>query len=329
MSIHHLHRYNENELRSILDKLPSMVALIGPDRRYRIINRAYSRYFAVDEGDLSGRQASEIMPRAQYAMLERYLDETLASGSMTWIADHQADDGDHRLLSIKLLPHRMHDGKQNGTLIIAEDVTDSIHSQQAFCAVNNKLGRHREDRVARLKQELLRSRESESRLRRLAECDPLTDLLNRRTFEKRVLDEIRKADSNDKTSFMYIDLDHFKAVNDTHGHVGGDTVLNEFARMLRLYFRSTDHLGRIGGEEFAVCLPRTSPSVAFSLGERFRRAIEQTPVEHNGEQIHYTVSIGITEIARGEQGPAEAMERADVALYKAKHAGRNRSAVVA
>ena len=82
MSIHHLHRYNENELRSILDKLPSMVALIGPDRRYRIINRAYSRYFAVDEGDLSGRQASEIMPRAQYAMLERYLDETLASGSM-------------------------------------------------------------------------------------------------------------------------------------------------------------------------------------------------------------------------------------------------------
>ena len=135
---------------------------------------------------------------------------------------------------------------------------------------------------------------------------------------------------------MMLDLDHFKAVNDTHGHAAGDRVLVEVAQRLRDNLRAIDLVARIGGEEFLVAMPETSVEQARSAAERLRRVIEDTPFDctRAGQgPLRVTMSIGVA-IGPGVQGDVAAVttpgalieelyERADIALYSAKSAGRN------
>jgi diguanylate cyclase (GGDEF)-like protein len=170
-------------------------------------------------------------------------------------------------------------------------------------------------------QDQLRLRNEE--LDRFSRTDGLTGVYNRRHLEEllhSLADSVWGTDH--ETAVLLLDLDHFKRVNDTAGHAGGDAVLREFARRLQGVVRSSDVAGRWGGEEFLVVLPRTDLLTAVALGEEIRRAIAGQPVELEGSSMPVTVSVGC---AAGLNGaPEDLMSRADIALYQAKAGGRNR-----
>jgi len=178
---------------------------------------------------------------------------------------------------------------------------------------------------ARLRTEIARRTSLEGELRVLASIDPLTSLLNRRAFLERFSHELARGQRHgpDLTLLM-LDLDHFKKINDQHGHPAGDLVLVHFAQSLRRCLRNVDIIGRIGGEEFAVVLVDTSPEMAQPVIDRLLEQTRGTPaILADGTVVHYTVSIGSTEVLRGDTMET-AIQRADDGLYAAKNMGRDR-----
>ncbi|MCE8002403.1 GGDEF domain-containing protein [Billgrantia ethanolica] len=162
----------------------------------------------------------------------------------------------------------------------------------------------------------------EARLRKLSDTDDLTGLANRRRLMSRLDEEIARSNRHGSPlSLMLIDLDHFKRVNDTWGHLQGDQVLAEFATLCHEMLREEDVIGRLGGEEFAVVLPLTPLVASSPLAERLRREIAEYDFGISSGQL--TASIGLAEYRLGE--PRDALiERADRSLYAAKRQGRNR-----
>ncbi len=157
-----------------------------------------------------------------------------------------------------------------------------------------------------------------------ATLDALTGLNNRRQFEVRLKQEIAttKRQKNPLCAMM-IDIDFFKKVNDTYGHASGDTVLRTVASIIKEHLRESDIPSRYGGEEFAVLLPYTHIDEAQIVGERLRKAVENTPVPIDKKNINVTISMGLAEFNPEETGE-KLFERADKALYEAKESGRNR-----
>ena len=171
----------------------------------------------------------------------------------------------------------------------------------------------------------------EVELLELANTDMLTGVANRRFFYQRLQEEIRRlrreGQREARSALLLIDLDHFKQVNDCHGHAAGDEVLRNFARLARQALRQGDLLGRVGGEEFAALLAAEDAAGALRVAERLRRAVQQSPFITQAGPIPLTVSIGITDLQDRDQAPEGPLERADGALYAAKRKGRNRVCV--
>lgn len=156
--------------------------------------------------------------------------------------------------------------------------------------------------------------------------DPLTGLANRRFLYAtldREIDRVTRA--GDSALLMMLDIDHFKSINDAHGHLAGDLVLQSVARTLSACVRPMDTVARYGGEEFAVVLPSCQATFARAVAERMRRAIETTPVRISPvEQVNVTVSIGGAFALQWIRSTKQLWaERADQQLYQAKQAGRN------
>ncbi len=168
-------------------------------------------------------------------------------------------------------------------------------------------------------------REASERRRREAFGDYLTGLANRRAFFEAAEQELARSQAVPRpTAVIAFDADHFKAINDRHGHPGGDAVLQQLAAILGETFREVDVVARIGGEEFAVLLPSTDLPRAAVVAERLRAAVAAQVVHFDGARIRYTVSAGVASLDDGEGGIDLLLKRADQALYAAKRAGRNR-----
>ena len=183
--------------------------------------------------------------------------------------------------------------------------------------------------MARLRAKLgARSAELRAALERiqyLAHHDELTRISNRRHLsEQLAIEQQRQRQHGDAMSLVLIDIDHFKAVNDHHGHAAGDAVLRHFALTLQATLRSTDFAGRWGGEEFLVVTPQASAATAAALVERLRAALAVTPFDAIVPGLRITFSAGVAECAPGED-LHQAIDRADRALYQAKQAGRDRT----
>lgn len=163
------------------------------------------------------------------------------------------------------------------------------------------------------------------RLQALASTDELTGLANRRAvlaFAQQELDKARTAKA--PLAVLISDVDFFKRINDTHGHAVGDEVLRHVSRVLSASLRGQDRLGRVGGEEFIGVLPNAGLQVAAQVAERMRSAVESTPATSTtAGAVNFTISIGVADLAEGESIEA-LIARADAALYRAKHEGRNR-----
>jgi two-component system cell cycle response regulator len=161
----------------------------------------------------------------------------------------------------------------------------------------------------------------------MAITDPLTSLYNRRYMESHLSALVDQAASRGKPlTALVLDIDHFKSVNDTHGHDAGDDVLREFATRVRKSIRGIDLACRLGGEEFVIIMPETDMGVATIVAERLRRRIasEAFPIHQGAKALEVTISIGIAALDAADDNAASILKRADQALYRAKRDGRNR-----
>jgi diguanylate cyclase (GGDEF)-like protein len=186
----------------------------------------------------------------------------------------------------------------------------------------------RATRLVGTRQDITEHKLAEQGLLVLAHTDELTGVHNRRRFIELATEELARARRyGHPVTLLMIDLDHFKAVNDRHGHAGGDEVLRSFVQTARTVMRQSDVFGRIGGEEFAALLPHTALQSAQIIAERLLDQINGHAVElPHGQSVRYTVSLGVAE-AQGHTTVPELMAAADKALYAAKAQGRNRSMV--
>lgn len=169
-------------------------------------------------------------------------------------------------------------------------------------------------------------REKNRELEDLSRRDPLTGVANRRAFYELLTSEYARCQRYGRPfSFMMVDLDHFKRVNDTHGHQAGDVALVSTAKLLVGQLRTNDMVGRYGGEEFAVILPETPHNAALLVAERCRVKIASTPLVYNDAVFSVTASMGLASLPDPRAVSIEEMIRlADEALYDAKRQGRNR-----
>ncbi len=160
----------------------------------------------------------------------------------------------------------------------------------------------------------------------MATTDGLTGLANRRAFQVRLEEEVDRSERYQHPfTLIILDIDHFKKVNDTHGHPAGDVVLRELARLLKAAVRDVDFVARYGGEEFVILLPETGGTHVREIAERIRSRTAKTPVKlPDGKEISFTISLGVACYPScGRTGP-ELVDRADQALYVAKQSGRDR-----
>lgn len=174
-------------------------------------------------------------------------------------------------------------------------------------------------------QDITNRKLMEFELKRLSETDELTRLKNRRKFlasAGKALDRLKREET--PASMFIIDLDKFKAVNDTYGHAVGDEALCHATQQFKQAIRRGDLLARIGGEEFAVLLPNTDEWGAIMVAERVRACIAGSPLRTEAGTLELTASIGVTSLHASDRTPEDALGRADKALYQAKDEGRDR-----
>jgi diguanylate cyclase (GGDEF)-like protein len=196
-----------------------------------------------------------------------------------------------------------------------------------FSALLSQLRRQQAELEARVAERTRELREANEELARLVTVDALSGVGNRRLFDDALAREVARVQRYGGTlSLVFADIDHFKRINDRHGHAAGDEVIRSVAATLQRCARETDLVVRYGGEEFGILLPGTPAAAAARYAERARRAVAGQPHPAIGERV--TVSCGVAELRPGTD-PAGLVAEADAALYRAKHAGRDQVVLAA
>jgi diguanylate cyclase (GGDEF)-like protein/PAS domain S-box-containing protein len=279
---------SEERLRTIADNVPALIAYLDTGLHYRFANDRYREWFGVRCENMIGKTIPDAMGEAFYAPRRAALERCL-SGHGSYLEIEEERRGRKRVISTTYLPH-LRDGKVQGIYVLSTDATSS--------------------------------REYERQLHALAHSDHLTGLPNRRSYEERLVQAIsRSRRSATPLALAYLDVDHFKQINDSLGHAGGDAVLREFGRRLNASVRNTDTVARLAGDEFVIVLEQVgSPLECRRIGDKLLEAM-QAPFEIDGKRVPVTASIGFAWSAHPEQ--AGLTQGADAALYESKHAGRN------
>lgn len=205
--------------------------------------------------------------------------------------------------------------RRNGDEIIAEVTMDAVRAE------NGEISGFVE-----VCHDITEQKQREDRLYQRATRDALTGVFNRGHFSEVATQEIDRARRfAEPLSLVMMDIDHFKKINDTFGHEAGDKAIINLAQVTAAHSRKIDSFGRIGGEEFALLLPRSNKEPAFETAQRLRiKLMEQRIDLGDGKQISYTVSMGVAALRPTTRDLHELMRNADAALYKAKREGRNR-----
>ncbi|XXJ21182.1 sensor domain-containing diguanylate cyclase [Desulfovibrio caledoniensis] len=183
----------------------------------------------------------------------------------------------------------------------------------------------RSEQLAGIAVDIRARKQEEERLREEAVTDPLTGVLNRRVFWRELQDQLdRGVDRGSPFAVLILDIDNFKTLNDTYGHHAGDVILGGFAERCVSAVRGQDIIARLGGDEFVILLPGERCTAARGVAERILESVSSTPFTVDGREHRVTSSIGLYVHDGALSTPARVLERADAALYRAKHEGRNR-----
>ena len=212
-------------------------------------------------------------------------------------------------------------GSTNGTIVNDEHIEDSLRLRNGDLV---KIGRTIFKFIASNNIEAAYHDE----IYRMTTVDGLTQVFNRRYFEDAIERELSRSRRYTRPlSLVLLDIDHFKKINDTYGHLAGDAVLKELALTVRARTRREDVFARFGGEEFALLLPEVDQKGAMLLAEKARKLVEKHSFMFDGEHIVVTMSAGVATMVKKTENPNELIRRADEKLYEAKTGGRNRVAV--
>lgn len=256
---------------------------------------------------------------------------SLADGR-TLLLDRPAPfDGGPRLSCTDLSPvlrretREASDRAQADLRFLSETMEDHAAYLASLAEAADQNARDVEAARRELEREIEERRELEERLRRLAATDSLTGVLNRAAFLAEAQTALEEAHSRAiPLAVLMLDIDHFKTVNDRHGHAGGDRALVHLTGLLRNDSRRGDILGRLGGEEFGLLVPGTPMDDARAVAERLVRRIADSPAVHDNRLIHLTISAGLAVARPAETRIEQPLSRADQALYRAKNTGRNK-----
>lgn len=309
---------SERRFRSLFDSMSEGVAL------HRIVNDSHGQ--AVDYEILgvnpafeamTGRTREQVvgkrMTQAYGVAAAPFLDiyaEVARSGQSTSFEQHLDILGKDVAVSV-------FSPEKGQFAVVFEDISDRKRLEALREADHQKLEQQFQDIV-----------QLQDQLQQQVRHDPMTGLANRRFLDEVLPRELARATREGyPVCFVMLDLDHFKLVNDTHGHAYGDIVLVTVAGILTRSARETDFVFRLGGEEFLMVMPQLPLETARQKIEAIRKNIESTAVAHQGVEVHITVSAGIAEFPTHATGIEDLIRRADVALYQSKHGGRNRVSV--
>lgn len=290
---------SEERARTFMNTARDAVVVIDSNSCIVEFNRAAQTMFGYTAAEAMGRRVDMLMPSAfAGAHREHVRTANLATGARTTgrALEVTGRHKDGREFPIDVTIGSSGNGTQSFHVGIIRDISER----------------------KRLEQELHRQ----------ASTDGLTGVLNRRAFTAESERLILLARRHDRPlSLMVIDADHFKKVNDIHGHPAGDAVLRSLAATLGHKLRASDLLGRLGGEEFGIVLPETGFDGAHELAERLLHAVRNCTMEHEVQTLRITVSIGVAVLDGSDDGFESIFLRADRALYEAKHGGRNRAVI--
>ena len=311
---------SEKRFRSLFDSMSEGVAL------HRIVYDAQGQ--AVDYEILGVNPAFETMtgmPRAQVVGKRITQAYGLAAAPFLDIYEGVARSGQPTRFERKLgvlqkdVAISVFSPEKGQFAVVFEDVTDRKRLEAQRDADHQKLEQQFKDIV-----------QLQDQLKEQARHDPLTGLANRRFLDEVLPRELARATREGyPVCFVMLDLDHFKRVNDTHGHAFGDVVLVTVAGILTRSARETDFVCRLGGEEFLMVMPQLPLETAHQKIDAVRQTIESTAMVHDGVAVHVTVSAGIAAFPGHATDIENLIKCADVALYQSKHDGRNRVTVAA
>jgi len=292
------------------------VGLVVLDRDNNILlwNSFMENHSGIRSSKALGSNLYQLFPKLPKAWLQRKLDATFKLGSpaySTWeqrprlfdFKSYRPLTGGSELMyqNLTLMPLQGADNSTAQVCLLVYDVTENAVSKLQLEAANQELAR-------------------------LSRTDRLTELFNRGYWEECLNQEfLREQRSGGESSLIMFDIDHFKPVNDTHGHQAGDEVIRKVAQLLKSMARETDFAGRYGGEEFVLLLPDTGAQGALGVAERLRKALESKPIQYEELSLQITISLGISVFSPDLVSAHHWLERADQALYQAKNAGRNQS----
>ncbi|OYY95923.1 MAG: hypothetical protein B7Y41_01170 [Hydrogenophilales bacterium 28-61-23] len=283
-------------LVSALEAVANGIVITDPEAHIEWVNPAFETLTGYSREETSGRRPGELFKSGlQDQAFYQAMWQTIMSGEI-WRGE---------------IVNKKRDGSLYNEELIIAPVLDEAGAIRHFVGI---------------KQDISARKRLEAELHNLATTDPLTGLPNRRHFLAKLEQEAARLQrfSEPATALLMLDLDHFKQVNDSHGHAAGDAVLRRFADLVRNSLRKTDLAGRLGGEEFAILLLGSDRANATDFAENLRRQVAADSIAFDGKTLRVSVSIGVSQLHAADASADAALARADTALYQAKANGRNR-----
>ncbi|MEZ5717774.1 MAG: diguanylate cyclase [Burkholderiaceae bacterium] len=285
---------SEAKLRGVTDNLPALVSHMDTQERFTFVNSAVREWWDLEPEALMGRTMRDVVGETVYAIAQAPLQKALAGERVEFDVQRQIH-GEMRDVHNIYVPDVDSEGTTRGVFTLSINITEL--------------------------------KTVERKLALLARVDPLTQLANRLAFNESLPQILARARrSGTALALMYLDIDHFKAINDSLGHAAGDEVLQEFARRLQASVRGTDTVARLAGDEFVAVLENLAGTdVAADVAQKVVSQVARPLFLVGGQPLHITTSIGIAYCVPTDPPttPAELMAQADAALYGAKAAGRN------
>ncbi|MDW5416827.1 diguanylate cyclase [Iodobacter sp. CM08] len=306
-------------LNAVLDAIPIRVFWKDPDSRYLGCNRHFANDNGVDSSeDIKGRTDFDLMPERAFA-LQAFAHSVISTGQSLLNQEGAITTHDGKLTHISLnhVPLLATDGSVIGIVGAYEDITQRKNTFDALQDAKIKLETKLEE-IEALQDKLL-----EAAIR-----DPLTGLYNRRYLTETLDIMLAQATRNDmQLRAVMIDIDHFKAVNDTHGHATGDEALKYLAQFLATQSRTSDIVCRLGGEEFLILMMGATAENAQIKVDKYREDFANLTISHQQKIINLTFSAGIATYPQHTENSKTLLEYSDLALYVSKHNGRNRVSI--
>lgn len=300
-------------LEFIVDRVNVGVFVINRNYELVLWNRFMATHSSLKAEDVISKNLFEVFPDLPHKWLQKKLDSVFMLKNFAFTSWEQrpflfkfphnrpiTGGVEYMFQDFALMPIKSVEGEVDRIVITLSDATDAAIYQNMLKEANTKL-----EMVSRI--------------------DGLTQLFNRRHWESRFSEEFKRAQRyGEQLSLIMFDLDHFKAINDSRGHLGGDEVLKSVSALVRCAVREHDIPGRYGGEEFGIVLPNTDANGAAHLAERIRVGVQNAVIPWEGQTIPVTVSLGIADINESLKTHSDLISQADEALYKSKKTGRNK-----